>query len=56
MIPEVLNRDMAVSFVCHLASVKSYFAHHRNCDGKSYTPDITDKGTPCICTCHRDPA
>lgn len=55
MTTEAPARVEGVSFVCHLASAKSYFAHHRNCDGKSYTTDITDKGVPCICTCHRDP-
>lgn len=45
-------RVVGVSFICHLAECKSYFAHHRACDGLSYTPSITDKGVPCQCTCH----
>lgn len=46
------SRQASVSFICHLATVRSFFAHHHQCDGKSYTPSIVDKGIPCTCTCH----
>lgn len=45
-------RHPSVSFICHLANGHSYFAHHRSCDGLSYTASITDKGVPCTCNCH----
>ena len=31
-------RRPGLSFVCQLARAKSYFAHHSNCAGMSYTP------------------
>lgn len=45
-------RAAGVSFACHLATTSAYFSKHAQCDGRSYTASIVDKGTPCTCTCH----
>lgn len=47
-----MNRQPGISFICHLADAEVYAAHHRSCDGKSYTPFILDPGITCRCTCH----
>lgn len=45
-------RRPEVSFVRPLARVKSHFAQHRNCHGRSYAPSIVDRGAICQCACH----
>lgn len=50
--PRPPQRPQGVSYVCHLATVRTYLAHHRACDGNSYTPSLIDPGIPCLCDCH----